>query len=272
MADLIFRTVYGLILTIIHTIYAFYTSVRSTYNITRLRIASILNYHHRTPANIRKDVALLKKLPDHVAVILESKGKKEGGVEKLIDEVADLSCWCASVGVATLTVYQKTGMLKNYETPAHRAVSERLHTYFGSTRPTFRITSPHSPNAPSLPPNGDAVHDEEEVDLEINFVAQDDGRESIVDFTRALSDLAQGGKFNSEDVSVDLIDQEMKASVMGEPDLLILFTPRVFLQGFPPWQIRLTEIFHLEDNEGVSYTVFLKALHKFAGAEMRWGR
>jgi undecaprenyl pyrophosphate synthase len=32
---------------------------------------------------------------------------------------------------------------------------------------------------------------------------------------------------------------------MTEPDLLILFSPRVDLQGFPPWQIRLTEILYL---------------------------
>ena len=32
---------------------------------------------------------------------------------------------------------------------------------------------------------------------------------------------------------------------MTEPDLLILFAPRVDLQGFPPWQIRLTEILYL---------------------------
>jgi len=33
--------------------------------------------------------------------------------------------------------------------------------------------------------------------------------------------------------------------LMTEPDLLILFSPRVDFQGFPPWQIRLTEILYL---------------------------
>lgn len=71
---------------------------------------------------------------------------------------------------------------------------------------------------------------------------------------------------------------------MTEPDLLILFSPRVYLQGFPPWQIRLTEILyvlsikdsvnlsHLPDNTNFSYSVFLRALQMYERAEMRLGR
>ena len=60
---------------------------------------------------------------------------------------------------------------------------------------------------------------------------------------------------------------------MDEPDLLILFGPRVVLEGYPPWQVRLTEISHLPDhNEGVSYSVFSRALLKYSGAQMRFGR
>jgi len=79
---------------------------------------------------------------------------------------------------------------------------------------------------------------------------------------------------------------------MTEPDLLIVFTPMVVLKGYPPWQIRLTELLcvshilvlshkltypppphsHVQDNNGVGYQVFLRALYKYAKAEMRLGR
>jgi dehydrodolichyl diphosphate syntase complex subunit NUS1 len=71
---------------------------------------------------------------------------------------------------------------------------------------------------------------------------------------------------------VDLVDAELSESVMGEPDLLVLFGPMVELSGYPPWQVRLTEIFHVEDNHGVGYQVFLRALYNFANAQMRFGR
>lgn len=84
--------------------------------------------------------------------------------------------------------------------------------------------------------------------------------------------MSQRNKMSPDDVSLDLIDTEISESVMGEPDLLVLFSPNVQLQGYPPWQIRLTEIFHVQDNSGVGYQVFLRALHKYGKAQMRLGR
>ena len=71
----------------------------------------------------------------------------------------------------------------------------------------------------------------------------------------------------------ELIDEAMQESVMGEPELLLLFGSSVVLQGYPPWQLRLTEIFHVTDGGGsVEYQVWLRGLHKFAKAQMRFGR
>ena len=64
----------------------------------------------------------------------------------------------------------------------------------------------------------------------------------MVDLTRTLAGMAQRGKISPSDVSKELIDAEISEGVMGEPDLLILFGPRVVLDGYPPWQVRLTEI------------------------------
>lgn len=84
--------------------------------------------------------------------------------------------------------------------------------------------------------------------------------------------MSQRNKLSAEDISLDLIDAEISESVMTEPDLLILFGPYIQLQGYPPWQIRLTEIYHSQDNNGVGYQVFLRALHNFAKAQMKFGR
>lgn len=84
--------------------------------------------------------------------------------------------------------------------------------------------------------------------------------------------MCQRNKISANDISLDLIDAELSESVMTEPDLLILFGPHIQLQGYPPWQIRLTEIYHSQDNSGVGYQVFLRALHSFAKAQMKLGR
>ena len=100
-------------------------------------------------------------------------------------------------------------------------------------------------------------------------------------------------------------DHEDFGASTGEPDLLIVFGPYVNLDGYPPWQIRLTEIFctksgieargvkqrsqRIKGRRAVSqteklyqqtsrpagsveYQGFLRALWKYAGAEMRFGR
>lgn len=54
--------------------------------------------------------------------------------------------------------------------------------------------------------------------------------------------MSQKAKLSPEDISPELIDAELSESIMGEPDLLMLFGDSVVLQGYPPWQVRLTEI------------------------------
>ena len=85
--------------------------------------------------------------------------------------------------------------------------------------------------------------------------------------------MAQRDKIAPDDITVELVDVEISESVMADPDLLLLFGANVAFDGYPPWQLRLTEIFHVQDSSGgVEYQVFLRALHSYAKAQMRFGR
>ena len=108
--------------------------------------------------------------------------------------------------------------------------------------------------------------------LSILLLSFEDGRSTLVDLTKTLAEMSQRDKIEASDVSVDLIDAEISESVMGEPNLLVIFGPSVQMQGYPPWQLRLAEIFHVQDNTGVEYQVFLRALHNYAKSQMRFGR
>ena len=108
--------------------------------------------------------------------------------------------------------------------------------------------------------------------LSILLLSAEDGPSTFVDLTKTLAEMSQRKKLSPSDITQDLVDAEITEIVMGEPDLLVLFGPHVELQGFPPWQVRLTEIYHVQDNTGVGYQVFLRALHNYAKAQMRFGR
>ena len=108
--------------------------------------------------------------------------------------------------------------------------------------------------------------------LSILLLSVDDARSTLVDLTKTLAEMSQRKKLSPNDISQDLLEAEITESMMSEPDLLVIFGPNVELQGYPPWQIRLTEIFHVQDNTGVGYQVFLRALYNFANATMKLGR
>jgi dehydrodolichyl diphosphate syntase complex subunit NUS1 len=155
-------------------------------------------------------------------------------------------------------------------------MARKLSSYFGNKHPALSVRAPHLPALESTPstPIGDLGDDTSspQYHLSVLLLSADDGRDSLVDLTKTLAEMSQRSKLSPADISQDLIDAEISEIVMGEPDLLILFGPIVELQGYPPWQIRLTEIFHVEDNQGVGYQVFLRGLYSYANAQMRFGR
>ncbi|MDA4133255.1 MAG: hypothetical protein OK454_09060, partial [Thaumarchaeota archaeon] len=107
--------IHVLLYGIIHAIFSVYIRFRHAYHAVADRICSIFYYHHRTPELIERDVKGLKRLPKHLSVILKLGENGRGGaeLERLVNEVADIAAWCACVGIPTLSVYEKTGMLAN---------------------------------------------------------------------------------------------------------------------------------------------------------------
>lgn len=102
-----------LIYMIIHTVFSLYIRLRQTYHALVDRVFALLYYHHRAPELIKQDVRGLSRIPEHISVILELKGEERGsaGLDGLLDEVAEISAWCACVGIPMLSIFEKTGRL-----------------------------------------------------------------------------------------------------------------------------------------------------------------
>jgi dehydrodolichyl diphosphate syntase complex subunit NUS1 len=270
-----------LIYTLIQFFFGLYIRTRIAYHAVSERILAVLYYHHRTPELIRKDVRHLSKVPQHLSVILtlSPEDVNTSGLEKLVNDVAEISAWCASAGVPALSIYERTGILKRYIPHTHHAITRTLQAYFGNTPysscPTVSIRAPNHAtfSPPNTPPELSDTEDSRPTHLSILLLSAEDGRQTLVDLTKTLTEMAQKSKLSPDDISTELIDAEISESVMGEPDLLLCFAPKVVLEGYPPWQVRLTEIFCVKDNmEGVGYQVFLRALCSYAKAQMRFGR
>ncbi|KAK3362763.1 Undecaprenyl diphosphate synthase [Lasiosphaeria hispida] len=264
-----------LVFTIVHAFFSLYIRIRQAYHAVINQVYSIYHYHHRTPELIQRDVKALRRLPKHLSVILklEDYGRGSAGLERLVNEAADIAAWCASAGIPELSIYEKTGILKGYLPETQRAISQKLVTYFGPNGPALSVHAPHIPSVelPALQGAGRSDGSEPKP-ITVLLLSAEDGRDSIVDLTKTLTEMSQRSKLSSADISIELVDAELNESIMGEPDLLMLFGPHVELSGYPPWQIRLTEIFHVPDNQGVGYQVFYRGLCQFSHAQMRMGR
>ncbi|KAI5370186.1 putative decaprenyl diphosphate synthase-like superfamily [Septoria linicola] len=269
----------------VHIIFSVHVRIRQIYHALYDRICAVLYYHHRTPELIKRDVKPLNKVPKHLSVILDlpPNGGKKDALETLLNDACELVAWSASAGVPMLSIYEKTGILKSSLPHLHRRITRTLTSYYGTSSPQKPTISLRSPNIPSYSPphspelsNGTmSTEDGATQAPHINVLLLDstDGRQTLVDLTKTLAEMSQNGKLSPTDISQELIDAEITESVMGEPDLLIVFGERVVLEGYPPWQIRLTEIFYAQDNEGgVGYQIFLRALYRYAKAEFRFGQ
>ncbi|KAK2006368.1 Di-trans,poly-cis-decaprenylcistransferase [Colletotrichum eremochloae] len=259
--------------TILHALFSLYIRVRQAWHLVCYRVSSILFYHHRTPEYIERDVVGLKKKPKHLSVILkrEEGGRHGAELERLVAEAAEIAVWCVCAKIPVLTVYERTGLLKHYLPHLQQSIIQKSRSYFGRHQPALTVAMPHADDVLESPAHGDFVRDDPR-HLKVLFISTEDGRDSMVDLTRTLAEMSQKGKLHPRDISTDLIDAELSEGIMPEPDLLISFGPYVDLDGYPPWPIRLTEIFCLPDNQGVGYQVFLRALHNFAKAQFRKGK
>ncbi|KXT15788.1 hypothetical protein AC579_6252 [Pseudocercospora musae] len=252
-----------LLFNIVHIIFSIYVRIRQIYHAIYDRVCAVLYYHHRTPELIKKDVRPLSRVPQHLSVILDLR--PEGGKRDALE-----------------TLFNDAWILKSSLPHLHRRITRTLTSYYGTTSPQKPTISLRSPNMPSYSPpnspepktNGSSSNSHSaSPHLNILLIDATDGRQTIVDLTKTLAEMSQSGKLQPSDISLELLDAEISESVMGEPDLLIVFGERVVLEGYPPWQVRLTEIFYAQDNVGgVGYQIFLRALYRYAKAEFRFGR
>lgn len=300
----------------IQLIFGIYIRSRQIFSALFQKFIAVRHYHHRTPAYIQKDLKNLSRIPEHLSVILKYDSTSDDGLEVLLDEVAELSAWSAAAGIPLLSVYEKTGILKQYMSAVQEIVQQKLVLYFGAPpdSPAVKVFAPNHPSlsplpSPSLPKqsNGANGHHSSQTSLNLLLLSESDGRDTLVDLTRTLAEMAQAQKLRPKDITVELVDAEISATISisnsrssqnastsgkkngavqeqgalpAEPDLLIVFAPYIKLDGYPPWQIRLTEIFCVGDSGGdvsgrsrtrVEYQGFLRALWNYAGAEFRFG-
>lgn len=240
-----------------------------TYHKAYLRLLLITYYPNKLPLVIRNDVTQLAKIPKRLSCIISmrSEDDENGGIEGAVSDISELAAWCLSAGIPSLTIYEETGAVKPNLGELERYIQKNLRAYFGVPTPAFTLRVPHSNTTVTL---GDTS--ESQPALDIALLSRVDGKPTIVELTKTMSELTANHELSVKDITVQLIDEELNELVGPEPDLLICFDPVLDLHDYPPWHLRLSELYWDADNDSVNYPVFIRALRQFANCKMNVGK
>ncbi|QPG72890.1 hypothetical protein FOA43_000193 [Brettanomyces nanus] len=276
--------IYYLVLTIIYIFMSILRLFQYMSNRSKLRFFSVAFNSAADPEVINSDVNKLPKIPRRISTILNYKSEQEenGGLEGLCNDAAQVASWCLSSGITYLSIYEYHGVLKKRVPVLKKAIYKKFIAYFGTENiPNFIIKIPHlnltfpgSIDGKLVESESEAVNFPKNVqyNIEVTLLSVVDGRPTIVELTRVMAELAKKGELKPKDITLKFMDQELQQLVGKEPDLVIMFQPFLNFQGYPPWQIRLSEIYWEPDNDSTCYAVFLRALQKYSTCKVNVGR
>lgn len=254
-----------------------YKNIEYVYRRIFLKFLTLAYYPNKTPQLIRDDVNKLSKLPKRISCILDLKDDDDenGGVDGLINDISELAAWSTLAGVPILNIYEYSGVVQQHFPELCRYITRNMSMYFGTeSLPVFSIRIPHSNTvvySNNLGRSSDFVVPKK-IDLEISLLSRVDGKPTIVELAKSMSELAVNKELSIQDITIDLIDEELIELVGVEPDLVISYGPSLDLQDYPPWHIRLSEIYWEHDNRDVNYAVFIRALQKYSNCKVNVGK
>ncbi|KAK9458521.1 Decaprenyl diphosphate synthase-like protein [Lipomyces oligophaga] len=263
--------IFHAVLVVLHLLVAIQDSLARHYYTAKNGLLAFLYHHHRTPQLIAQDMHGLAKTPTNVAIILTFRPSEEGGgIQGLMEQVADVVSWSLGSSIKALTVYESSGqLLTRYET-AYQVIERTLVSYYGAASlPRVRIHVPHT-NTIYVPPSSSP---DTPYDIDVYLISKDDGRQFLVDLTREYAfKAAVHQDFEPSKLTVESIDKIVSDRVIPEPDLIILFGPSLDLDSFPPWPARLSEIYFSDFNNSVTYSVFLRGIRRYSDCQINIGR
>lgn len=246
---------------------------------------TVKRYESRLLETLRND----PKIPRHIAFVLQPSNEPIH-----IDSLVNLIEWCDFVNVPFVSFYDDEGKLLSKRHQLEKVLEAR--------RLRANRTKKECPSETTV--NGFKSRFTGYGNTSIRLLGPDDGREAI---TKAIvkilakrqaskldekyGDIENIASYDVDDIGGDKdvketeslrqrnliepqhITKELQVHYpFPAPDMLIMFGPTPCAYGFPPWQIRLTEFFHLQTHHDLRAFEFVTAVEKFTKCDRRFGK
>ncbi|GAA5941361.1 ditrans,polycis-polyprenyl diphosphate synthase [Sporobolomyces koalae] len=300
---------YPLHVAVLATLHVVFASIRLARVVVRLQPSRHRDQSILACPSPSADLASERwnKVPRHLAVILAPTKWRPGSEQDLSNkrqQLNELIRACKHLGIAELSVYDRDGLLVSN---AHSLANlDPLHPFI------LKPTSDESPIVTLVPaasptPNRDqglSTLDDESLEnassdengsatlvsdgtstpkssssFTLRLLSREAGRPQLAHVARKLA-LNRATELDRDLVPLtsEKVAQVIDAFPLPEPDLLFVFGGSYLrLSGFPPWQIRLSEMYHYAfpawlPSPPLDYSILRKALDVYGKAEMRLGR
>jgi len=233
--------------------------------------------------------ATATKIPEHVAIIMDGNGRwanKRGlprvaGHKAGVETVRAVIQACAEKGIKVLTLFAFSS--ENWRRP-EKEVSLLMALFLAALQ---REVKKLHKNGVQLRIVGDVSAFDNKIQAQIkkseeltknnsklvlNIAANYGGQWDITEAVKSLAKQVESGALKAEDISSDLINQNLSMSDLPEPDLFIRTGGEQRISNFLIWQLAYSELYFTDtlwpDFDREAFDV---ALDSFAGRQRRFG-
>ncbi|KAF9942095.1 hypothetical protein BGZ67_003105 [Mortierella alpina] len=230
---------------------------------------------------LRQDLDLDKmtKIPKHLAVVLPAGNESsESEEDEWAGQVAQLAQWATASGIKCLSIMRTDPLHPELVEVLQDRITDSIADFYREEKivPVALARTLGSPeeglNTLNPLDQRKRLHGGRPFDLDVVVLSKQDGHARLAGVVRTLGEAARQNRITSEDITTDFMDKELSYE-LPEPELLIILKDDLDMSGYPPWHIRLTEIFHHPDQAIIPrYTMFLQALHRYAKCDQRFGK
>lgn len=211
------------------------------------------------PSSALASLDSLQRLPKHMAVLI-------GEHDISYQDAANLVVWCLFAGIPYVTLYDAEGALKQNFLRLHEEISRSQVKHFGCDsrcKVVLHVKGQEVPESNGYR-NGYTRR------VQVHLASCEDGRRHLASIARTFCQAVERRELAPGDITAHSIQQ--KLGDVPDPELLLRCGNVHSLLGFPPWQIRLTEIISLPTHHNLRFPEFVEALVHYGRREQRFGK
>lgn len=235
------------------------------------------------------ELPTITNLPQHVAIIMDGNGRwaqKRGsprvaGHKAGVETVRSVIQACAEKGIEVLTLFafssenwrrpeKEVTLLMGLFLMALQREVKKLHKNGVQLRIVGDVSAFDKKIQEQIIKSEELTKDNKK--LVLNIAANYGGQWDITESVKSIAEKVQAGTLNPDDISPELISQNLCMSDLPEPDLFIRTGGEKRISNFLIWQLAYSELYFTDTLwPDFDRAAFDEALDSFAGRQRRFG-